>query len=172
LKYGYLKYTVSDAGRTYHRSQGARTVGNASFSGFSTRAGRGPGRPGCAVPTQWLRHCRSAGIRRTQREPGANSCQWRAETGYRLPGLAFPPNARHSAFWRLCRRPGSYRILAPACVRNAGGAAPSRPGRAGLSKFPTGFGPATSVGRTAPDSCRNSACLLAQVAGGAVRLRF
>jgi hypothetical protein len=46
---GYLKYTVSDAGRNYHRSQGERTVGKASFTGFSTHPGR-PRPPGVRPP--------------------------------------------------------------------------------------------------------------------------
>jgi hypothetical protein len=67
--------------------------------------------------------------------------------------------------------PDSYRISGVLHAENAGGPAPSRPRRAGFSEFPTCFGPATSVGRTAPDSCRNSACLLAQVAGARARLQ-
>ena len=107
---GYLNYTYSDAGQNYHRSQGERTVGKASFSGFSTRAGNGPGRPGCAVPTLWHRRCRPAGTKPTGREPGANSCDWRAKSGHRLPGPACAPNAR---------KPG---------IRNAGGVARLRLG--------------------------------------------
>jgi len=127
---GYLKNTYSDAGQNYHRSQGDRTVGKASFTVFSTRAVCGPGRPGCDLRAQTHRRCRPAGARPTRREPGANSCHWRATSGHRQPRIAFPQNARQSAFWRLLRRPDSYRIFAPACVRNAGGVAPS--GRRGV----------------------------------------
>jgi hypothetical protein len=105
-------------------------VGKASFSGFSTPAGCGPGRPGCAVPAQWHRTCRPAGTRPTRREPGANPCHWRAKSGHRLPNPNSPLNARRSAFWRLFRRPSSYRILGLACIRNAGGPARLGPGRA------------------------------------------
>jgi len=126
---GYLKYTVSDAGRNYHRSQGERTVGKASFSGFSTRAGRGPGRRGCAIrsPRRW--RCRQAGMRRTRREPRPIPCHWRAKSGHRYPGPRLRPNACQSLFRRNFWCPNSYRIPGPAHSRNAGGPALADGGR-------------------------------------------
>jgi hypothetical protein len=66
-------------------------------------------------------------------------------------------------------RPDSYRFSGLLHAENAGGPAPSRPRRAGFSEFPTCFGPVTSIGRTAPDSCRHSACFLAHVVGAPAR---